>query len=191
MTTEERKFTISVFTENKVGLLNRITGVFTRRHVSIDSLTVSESEVIGIFRFTITCKTNRDQVTKIVKQLEKLIEVVKSSFYEEDEIIQQEVALYKVPTRELTNSDRIEKIVRKHNARILFVGPEILVIEKTGHKEETQNLFNDLDPFGVLEFVRSGRIAINKTHENLHTHLDELEKSYKPLIQKAINHGKN
>lgn len=186
-----RKFSIAIFTEDKIGLLSRITSVFTRRHISIESLTVSESEIHGVYRFTVSCHSTRELAKKIVGQLEKLIEVIKSDVYEDEEIIYQEIALYKVPTEALTKSDKIEKLVRVHNARILYVGLEVIVIEKTGYKEETQTLFKELEPFGLLEFVRSGRVAINKTSDNLHSYLEKLQKSYEPLILNAFNHGKN
>lgn len=164
-------YTLGIFTEDKIGLLNRTTGIFTRRNISIESLTVSETEISGIFRFNIKIKTTKEQIEKVKNQLEKLIEVIRVQVYEEDETIYQEIALYKVPTEELLKSDRIEQLIRKHSARILYVGPEFLVIEKTGHKEETQELFIDLEPFGILEFVRSGRIFVSKSTENLINYL--------------------
>lgn len=171
----KRLFTLGIFTEDKIGLLNRVTGVFTRRHISIESLTVSETELAEVFRFNIKIKTTIDQINKLAGQLEKLIEVVRVQVYEEEETIYQEIALYKVPTMELLRSDKIEKIVRIHSARILYVGPEFMVIEKTGHKEETQQLFTDLEPFGILEFVRSGRIFVSKSTENLINYLSSVE----------------
>ena len=106
------------------------------------------------------------------EKIEKLIEVIRVQVYEEHETIYQEIALYKVPTVRLLESDSIEKLIRKHAARILYVGPEFLVIEKTGHKEETQSLFQDLEEFGIIEFVRSGRIAVTKEKMKI-THLLE------------------
>ena len=78
-------------------------------------------------------------------------------------MIYQEIALYKVSTDDLTKSDKIEMLVRKHNARILEITKEYTVIEKTGHKEETQDFFNDLNEFKVMQFIRSGRIAITRS----------------------------
>lgn len=166
-------FTLGIFTEDKIGLLNRTTGIFTRRNISIESLTVSETEIAGIFRFNIKIKTTHEQIQKVKHQIEKLIEVIRVQVYEEDETIYQEIALYKVPTEELLRSDKIEQLIRKHAAKILYVGPEFLVIEKTGHKEETQALFVDLEPFGILEFVRSGRIFVSKSTENLINYLSQ------------------
>lgn len=162
-----QEFTISAFSENHIGLLNRITIIFTRRHVNIESLTVSESAIAGIHKFTIVVKATREKVEKVVKQIEKLVEVLKAFYYEESEIVHQEIALYKVLTEELFRSNAVEKIVRNHNARILEVTPEFTVIEKTGHKDETQALFVELSPYGVKQFTRSGRIAITRHNQEL------------------------
>ena len=99
----------------------------------------------------------------IVKQIDKLVDVLKSFYHTNEEMIYQEIALYKVPTQALMESDQIEKLIRNHNARILEITPEFTVLEKTRHKEETQDLFNRLNKFGVLQFIRSGRIAITRS----------------------------
>ncbi|HKI90221.1 MAG TPA: acetolactate synthase small subunit [Draconibacterium sp.] len=157
-----QEYIITVFSENHIGLLTRITIVFTRRKVNIESLTVSESAIPGVFKFTIVINSTPDLVVKIVRQIEKQIDVLKAFYHTNDEMIFQEVALYKVPTEALYESDTIEKIVRKAGARILEITREYIVIEKTGHKEETQELFEELNQFKVLQFIRSGRVAITR-----------------------------
>jgi len=169
----EKTYTVSVFTENSIGMMNRITIIFTRRHLNIDSITASESEVKGVFRYTIVLRTTKAQVEKVIGQLEKVIDVLKAFVHEDAQIVHQEIALYKIKTDALTNSD-VEKVIRQHHARILTVDSEFMVIEKTGHVEETQLLFENLQPFGVLEFVRSGRVAVTKPMKNLSTYLEEL-----------------
>jgi acetolactate synthase-1/3 small subunit len=181
---EEKEFTITAFSENSIGLLNRITIIFTRRHLNIESLTVSESAIQGIYKFTIVIRTNPVLIEKVVKQLEKVVDVLRAYYLCRDEIIYQEIALYKVPTEALTQSSEIEGLIRKHNARILEVTNEYTVIEKTGHKDETQQLFDDMKDqgFGVLQFTRSGRIAITKaTRERLSEYLEKLDKE-KPRV---------
>jgi len=158
----KQEFNITVFSENHIGLLTRITIVFTRRKVNIESLTVSESAIEGVYKFTIVVKTTREQTIKIVSQIEKQIDVLKAFYHTNDEIIYQEIALYKVPTEALYDSDTVEKIVRKASARILEITREYVVIEKTGHKEETQALFEELSPFKVMQFIRSGRVALTR-----------------------------
>lgn len=169
----EKTYTVSVFTENSIGMMNRVTIIFTRRHLNIDSITASESEIKGVFRYTIVLRTSKDQVKKVVGQLEKLIDVFKAFVHDDSEVVYQEIALYKIGTEKLTNSD-VEKVIREHHARILTVDPKFMVIEKTGHVEEIQMLFEKLQPFGVLEFARSGRVAVTKPMKELSTYLEEL-----------------
>ncbi len=158
----KQEYIISVYSENHIGLLTRITIVFTRRKINIDSLTVSESAIEGIYKFTIVINTTEDMVKKVVGQIEKIVDVLKAFYHTNDQMIYQEIALYKVPTEALYDSDKIEKIVRNSGARILEITREYTVIEKTGHTNETQDLFRILNEFKVLQFIRSGRIAITR-----------------------------
>ncbi len=158
----KKEHIITVYSENHIGLLTRITIVFTRRKVNIESLTVSESAIPGVFKFTIVIKATKEQTIKIVGQIEKQIDVLKAFYHTNEEMIYQEIALYKVPTEALYESDSIEKMVRNAGARILEITREYTVIEKTGHKEETQALFEELNKFKVMQFIRSGRVAITR-----------------------------
>lgn len=171
----KEQFTISVFTENHIGILSRITIIFTRRHINIESLTVSETEVHGISRYTVVVTETRDHVKKVVKQLERQIEIFEAYYHTIDEIIYQEIALYKLPIKMLSNQMSLETLIRKHHARILTVEEKFLIIEKTGHKEETQALLEELEPFGIMEFVRSGRVAIIKPMWKFNEGLHEME----------------
>jgi acetolactate synthase I/III small subunit len=173
----DKEYTITVFTENQTGMLSRVVSIFTRRHINIESLTTSESSMKGIHRFTIVVHVTEDQVNKLIGQLEKQIDVIKAFAYERDEIVYQEVALYKVPTKIFSNSNKVEHLIRAHNARILEVEPEYIVIEKTGHQHETTALLRDLEEIGIFEFVRSGRVAIVKPMERLNRYLKSLEAS--------------
>ncbi len=169
----KRKLTISVFTEDKFGMLNRITIIFTRRSLNIESITVSASQIEGVHRYTIVLTATKEQSVKVVAQIEKLVDVMKAFVHEEEEIVHQEMALYKLKTH-LINNELIEYIIRTYHARILTFDSEFIVIEKTGHVEETISLFEKLKPFGILEFARSGRVAITKPMKPLTMHLQEL-----------------
>ena len=171
----KRRYTISVFTEDIVGLLNRVTIVFTRRKINIESIAASDSEVKGIHRYTIVVTESEDTVGKVTLQLEKQVEVIKTVYHLDEEVIHQEIALFKVPTSILLQGGEAEHIVRSHHARVLSVEAQFTVIEKTGHKHETQKLFEELEPFGILEFVRSGRVAITKPMRTLTSIVNELE----------------
>ncbi|MFY0687063.1 MAG: acetolactate synthase small subunit [Cyclobacteriaceae bacterium] len=173
----EREFTMSVLTEDKAGLLNHISIIFTRRKLNITSLNVSPTEVKGVSRFTITLTTTRELVDKVVKQIRKLIDVLGAFVYEENEIHYQEIALYKVPTKVFLNGNTIETLVRNNGARILVIEEDYIVIEKTGHRYETHDLYEKLEPHGLLEFVRSGRVSISKSKRKTEAYIKELETS--------------
>lgn len=179
---EKKPYTIVVFTENHIGLLNHVTIVFTRRKINIESLTVSESEIKGIHSFTIVVHTTKDAVEKIVGQLEKLVEVMKAFYYEDEELISQEIALYKLPSSAIEKGVELGRFLRNNDARILDIQKEYIVIEKTGLYEETQDLLEKLRPFGLLEFVRSGRVVITKPMKSLESYIKELEDSHNHLI---------
>jgi acetolactate synthase-1/3 small subunit len=172
---KKERYTISVFTEDIVGMLNRVTIIFTRRKINIESIAASESEIPNIHRYTLVISEAEDMVKKVVLQLEKQVEVVKAVYHKDSEVVYQEIALYKVPTEVLLSGGEAEKIVRAHHARVLSVEPAFTVIEKTGHKDETQALFDELEPYGMLEFVRSGRVAITKPMKTLKSIVEELE----------------
>jgi len=176
---ENIEYTLSIFTENKIGLLQRLSTIFTKRKINLDSFNASESEVKDVFRFTIVINTTEDQVRKVTKQIEKQIGVLKAFYHEESEIVHQEIALYKVPTHALAHGNDVEKLIRRYNAHILTVEPEYVIIEKTGHKAETQELFEKLLPFGMLQFVRSGRVAVTKQIKEITAYLKDLEEASK------------
>lgn len=170
-----KEYIITVFSENKVGLLSQITTVFTCRDINIESLTTSESSIPGIHKFTIVVITDPEKIEKLVKQIEKKIDVLKAFVFTPDEVVQQEIALYKV-----TRSNSVEKLVRDHHVRILEICDDYIVLEKTGHKEDTQSLFELLQPNGVQQFVRSGQIAIIKSkRELLNEYLQKRENTTK------------
>ena len=161
--TQQTLYTVTVYSENQVGLLNQISIIFTRRQLNIESLSVSGSAIEGVHKFTITTYSDRETMEKLVKQIEKRIDVLRAFFYTDDEIIFQEVALYKVPTDKLLDDRSIEDLISKNNARILEVNRTYTVIEKSGHPDETQSLFEELSRYDVMQFVRSGRVAITKS----------------------------
>lgn len=156
-------FTISVFSENNVGVLNQVTIIFTRRCINIESISASKTSIPGVHKFTLTAYSTREQMEKVVKQIEKRIDVIRAFLYDDDEIFYQEVALYKVPTRNLLHEQRLEEIIRRHNARILDITPEYTILEKTGHEDETVALFEQLKRYEILQFVRSGRVVVTKS----------------------------
>lgn len=171
----KEEFTITAYTENQVGLLTRLSAMFSRRKINIESLNTSPSEATDIFRFTIVIRETEEVVRKLVRQVEKQVEVLKVYFNTDAEIVWQEVALYKVPTDEIAEKVKVERLLREHGARAVVIRKDYTVFEVTGHREETDNLVQVLAPFGLIEFVRSGRIAIIKASNGFHEKLREFE----------------
>jgi len=185
----KQEFTISLFTEDNIGILNQITIILTRRQINIDSITASESAVKGVHLLTIVVKTTPDMVRKVAKLFEKLVDVLKVFVHTSEEIVYQEIALYKVPTKSLMSGNVVDKIVRTHSGRFIEITTEYAVIEKTGHKQEILDLLEKLQPYGVLQFVRSGRVAITKQVKELNSYLQEMDEanSLRPETIKSLN----
>ena len=160
-------FTIAVFAENHVGLLNQLSIIFTRRCLNIESVSASRCSIPGVHKTTMTCYSDRVTMEKVIKIIEKRIDVLKAFLYTDDEIVYQEVALYKVPTARLIDEEALEDIIRRHNARILEISRDNTIIEKTGHNDETEALFEELKHYDIRQFVRSGRVAITKSPNEL------------------------
>ena len=159
---ELKKYTISVYSENNVGLLNRISAIFLKRHINLDSFSSSESEIKGVYRFVIVVKVDINKINNLVKQIEKQVDVIKAFYHTDEETIFQESALYKVKSNSLFEERKIQNIIKQSQANIVTVSPKFFVIELTGFREETEKLYNDLKPLGLLQFVRSGRISVTK-----------------------------
>lgn len=172
-------YTICIFTENTIGLLNRITIIFTRRRVNIESLTVSETERKGVSRFTIVIRHEfREEVEKLVRQIRKIVEVMAVFGYLNDEIVFNEIALYKIATPLGAKSLDVETINKQYKAWVVYWGLDYVVIEKTGNDGDIFAFFEYLKQYEILEFVRSGRVAVGKTEKGLVEYLPEAEWAY-------------
>ncbi len=159
---KKETYTISVYSENNLGLLNRISTIFLKRHINIESLTVSNSEIEHVSRFIIVVNITKDQMNKVIGQIEKQIEVIKAYFHTNEESIYLQSALFKIKSSLLFDERQIQNIIKNSNAQIVTVSPEFFVIEKSGRKEEIDALYDELSVFGIMQFVRSGRISVTK-----------------------------
>ena len=157
-------------------MLNRIAIIFSRRKINIESLNTSPSEVDSIHRFTIVINETEDVVRKLCRQIEKQVEVLKAYYNTTDEIVWQELALYKVPTDEIAEKVKVERLLREYGARAVVIRKDYTVFETTGHREETDALVKVLEPYGLIEFVRSARVAIIKNSSGFHEKLKEFER---------------
>jgi len=176
METTSKLFTVSVYTENNIGLLNRISAIFQRRHINIESINSSVSEIEHVSKWTLVVYLTEEQMKKIIGQIEKQVEVIKAYYHTEEEIIYQESCIFKMKSDLLFEERRIQNIIKDSNSRIVTVNKQFFVIEKSGRKEEIELLYRELSVFGIMQFTRSGRIAVSK---------EEMKISN---ILKAMNH---
>ncbi len=173
---DKKEFTISLFTENSIGLLGRIAGIFSRRKINIESLNTSPSEVDGIHRFTIVIHEAEEVVRKLCRQMEKQIEVLKAYYNTDDEIVWQEQALFKVPAHIVTEKVYVERLLRQYGANAVVIRNDYIVFETSGHREEIDKLTDELTKYELIEFVRSARIAIIKNSEGFHKKILQFER---------------
>lgn len=162
MNEEIKTFTISIYTENNIGLLNRISAIFQRRHINIESLTTSQSEIEGVNRFVIVVNITESQAKKIIGQFEKQVEVIRAYYHKDEETIYTESCMFKIKSALLFEEPQIQNIIKESNARIVTVNKEFFVLEKSGRRNEIESLRRDLNVFGIMQFVRAGRIAVTK-----------------------------
>ena len=183
----KKLYTIIVHSENIAGLLNQVTAVFTRRQINIESLNVSASSIQGIHKYTITSWTDEETIEKVVKQIEKKIDVLQANYFVDEEIYQHEIALYKLSTPEFQNDPMGSKVIRRHNARIVEVNPVYSIVEKNGMSEDITGLYEELSALGcVLQFVRSGRVAITKSNfERVNEYRDYRGEEYRRQKQEG------
>ena len=166
-----------MYTENQIGILNRISIIFSRRKINIHNLNTSPSEVPGIHRFNIVIEETDEVLKKLVRQIEKQVDVLKAYYNTNDEIIWQEMALYKVPTDAIAEKAKVERLLHQFGARAVAIRKDYTVFETTGHREETDKLIEALEPYGLIEFVRSARVAIIKDSSGFHSKVKEFEKT--------------
>jgi acetolactate synthase-1/3 small subunit len=177
---EEKKklYTLLVYSENVAGILNQVTAVFTRRQVNIESLNVSASSIPGVHKYTITAwSSDEDQIIKIVRQIEKKIDVVKANYFTDDQLFIRESGLYKLATPMVLENPEISRTIRRYDAHIIEVNPTYTIVMKHGITEDIISLYRALDKFGcVLQYTRSGRIAVTRgTQEQVSEFLEQRE----------------
>ncbi len=167
MSTEIKTFTISVYTENNIGLLNRISAIFQRRQINIESLNISVSEIEGVSRFTIVINMTEVRIMKIIGQIEKQVEVIKAYYHTDEETIYQESAMFKIKSNLLFEEPQIQNIIKESNAKIVTVNKAFFVLEKSGRRQEIEMLHRELSAFGIMQFTRSGRVSVTKEPMNI------------------------
>jgi acetolactate synthase I/III small subunit len=155
------KHTLSVLVENRPGVLTRVAGLFARRGFNIDSLVVAETEDPAVSRMTITVDEQDQPVEQVSKQLHKLINVIKITELDPDESVEREMLLIKVRADGSSRSE-VMQIAELFKAKIVDVTHEVLIVEMTGTREKVSAFMELLVPFGVVELMRTGRLAMGR-----------------------------
>ncbi|MEE9408463.1 MAG: acetolactate synthase small subunit [Polaribacter sp.] len=172
MSTEKQLYTVSIYTENNIGLLNRISAIFQRRHINIESLNISPSEIEGVSKFTVVVNMTEVNIKKIIGQIEKQVEVIKAYYHTLDDVIYQISGLFKIKSELLFEEPQIQNIIKESYARIVTVNTDFFVLEKSGRKEEIEELHKQLSVYGIMQYTRSGLIAITKEEMKISTLLE-------------------
>ncbi len=175
MSQEKNMYTVSIYTENNIGLLNRISAIFQRRTINIESLNTSVSEIEGVSKFTILIEISEERIKKVIGQIEKQVEVIKAYYHSEEDTIYQESCLFKIKSDLLFDERQIQNIIKESNARIVTVNKEFFVLEKSGRTQEIDLLYRELSVFGIMQFTRSGRIAITRDEMRISTMLEAFQ----------------
>jgi acetolactate synthase-1/3 small subunit len=187
----KQEYTLTIYTENQLGLMNKIAIMFSRRKISLESLNISPSEIQKTHRFTIVVRETETVVKNLVRQIEKIVDVIKCYCNTNDEIIWQQMALYKVPTAIILRELKVERLLRQYGAKVMVIREDYTVFQATGQDEEINNLVSELDSYGLIEFVKSSRIAIIKSSEGIQRKVLDMEKndpSKKPINNEFLSH---
>ena len=155
------KQTIAVVVENKPGVLNRVSGLFSRRGFNIESLAVGPTENPSISRMTIVVEGDEQTLEQITKQLYKQVDVLKVFDLPSEQSVERELALIKVHANEKTRSE-ITQIVDIFRARVVDVSEDSMTIEITGERDKVDGIEKLLQKFGIQELVRTGKGALQR-----------------------------
>ena len=151
--------TMTVLVENRPGVLARVSGLFARRGFNIESLAVSSTDDPSISRMTIVVAGEDNVLEQITKQLRKLVDVAKVLDYQDIPIVQRELAMIKV-NAEAAKRAEIMQIADIFRAKIIDISEKTFTVEVTGSNEKVNAITNMLSPYGIIELVRTGRIAM-------------------------------
>lgn len=159
-----KKHTIAVIVENRPGVLSRVSGLFSRRGYNIHSLAVGTTEDENLSRMTIVVEGDDDTLEQIIKQLYKLIDVVRVHELSNINAVDRELVLIKVAANESVRPE-IQQIVDIFRSKIVDLGETALVIEATGDSDKIDALENMLKKYGIKEMVRTGKISLARSEE--------------------------
>lgn len=189
---EKKLYTILIYSENVVGILNQITSVFTRLQVNIESLNVSPSGIPNVHKYTITVFSDEVQAAKIIKQIEKKVDVIKADFYLDEDIFTSEVALFKLSTKKVMENPEISQIIRHSDARMLEVNDTYITVHVCNSSKAIVELYKGLARYKcIFQYTRSGRVAITRSKiEKVSEFLKEQKNAQFRFMEEGINSEK-
>ena len=159
---KEKTQVIAALVENKPGVLHSVANMFRRRDFNIESITVGGTEQEDLSRMTITVKGDEKTLEQVVKQMSKLIDVVKVSKLEPENIVTRELALIKVNVPDTRNRSDVINCVEVFRGRVVDVAPEALTIEITGTPDKIDAFLNLMKTYGIMELARTGLTALSR-----------------------------
>ncbi|MFH1395555.1 MAG: acetolactate synthase small subunit [Candidatus Omnitrophota bacterium] len=161
------KFVVAALVENKFGVLARVAGLFSARGFNIDSLAVGETEDPDVSRMTIVVEADEKIFEQVKKQLNKLIEVIKVQDLTGGEYVDRELILIKIKAENTKVREKIVQVVDSTSAEIIDIGKKFLTVEESGDEHKIKTLIELLRPYGILEIVRTGKIAVKSNKEEM------------------------
>lgn len=165
MNNQLQSHTISILVENHFGVLARVSGLFSARGYNIDSLCVGETENPEISRMTVTVRGDEKVLSQIIQQLNKLVDVIEVRDLTKSAFVERELVMIKVRADSRTRAEIIE-LATVFRARVVDVGAKAMIIMITGAKGKIQAFIDMMKPFGIIELVRTGTIAIERCGAN-------------------------
>ena len=182
-------YTILIYSENVVGILNLVTAVFTRLQVNIESLNVSPSGIPNVHKYTVTIYSEEEQVKKLVKQIEKKVDVIKADYYLDDEIFTSEVALFKLSTPIVLANPEISRLIRHTESRMLEVNDTYITVHVCTSSKAILQLYAGLASYKcILQYTRSGVVAITRSkEEKVSAFLAEQQNAQLRFMEEGIN----
>ena len=169
------KYTLSVYTENQMELMNKIAIMFLRKKISLESLNVSLCEIDKMYRFTIVINETSEIVNNLVHQIEKIIDVFKCYCNTEEEIVCTQTALFKVSTNAVMNDQNFNFLLSQYTAKYVCIEKEYTIIEVMGLENKIDELATLLHQYELIEFIKSSKIALIKSNEGFATELLKMD----------------
>lgn len=163
------RHTIAILVEDHPGVMARVASLFTRRGFNIESIAVGHSEKEGISRMTIIVSGDEQVLEQITKQLNKLVDVIRVRDILPSHMIERELVLVKVKTDSIANRSEVIQLVEIYQAKVVDVEHKGMTIEISGSEDKVNGLLALLEPFGILEIVRTGRIALSRGKNTVHS----------------------